>query len=242
MGAAEARLFVDEGARVVIGDVLDAEGEVLAKDLGVAAVYRHLDVTSEDQWTEVVGDTIKRWGGVDVLINNAGIVKLAPIVMTTLEDYRAVIRVNQEGPFLGMKAVIPPMLGAGRGSIVNISSVDGMHGTPGIASYVASKFAVRGMTKVAALELGAFGIRVNSIHPGAIKTPMIDPPEFQGVDVAGAVAKQTALQRIGESHEVAETALFLASDASSYCTGAEFVVDGGLTAGVAVAPIGEFVD
>ena len=194
MGAAEARLFAAEGAKVVV---------------------------------------------TDVLVNNAGIVHVAPIAMIELEDYRRVVDVNQVGVLLGMKSVIPAMAGAGRGAIVNVSSVDGQFGTPAMVAYVASKFAVRGMTKVAALELGSLGIRVNSIHPGGVRTPMLLNPDFAFLDIEATMAKQVPLQRVAEPEEIAELALFLASDASSYCTGAEFVADGGLTAGVAGGMLGD---
>lgn len=229
-GAAEARLFAKEGAQVVLGDVLDTEGQAVADDIGDAAHYQHLDVTSEASWAAAVEAAEDQFGPVTTLVNNAGIFRLAPIAAVSLEDYRQVIDVNQVGVFLGMKAVAPSMQAAGGGSIINISSIDGMIGSSNSLAYVASKFAVRGMTKVAAIELGPVGIRVNSIHPGGIRTPMITEA---GIDDAQAEAMfgTVPLRRIGESEEVANLALYLASDESSYSTGSEFIVDGGWTAG-----------
>jgi 3alpha(or 20beta)-hydroxysteroid dehydrogenase len=227
-GAAEARLFVAEGAQVMVGDVLDAEGEVVAKDLGDAAAYRHLDVTAEDDWTAIVAETIERFGRIDVLVNNAGIFRLTLLATTSLEEYRQVIDINQVGVFLGMRSVVRAMAGQRSGSIVNISSVAGLRGTAGSIAYTASKFAVRGMTKVAAMELASSGVRVNSIHPGIIDTPMFE--EIAGLGVGEALTSRIPIGRIAEADDVAKLALFLASDESGYCTGAEFVVDGGLTA------------
>lgn len=230
-GEAEARLFVEEGARVVMADVLDGEGQVVAKDLGEAARYCHLDVTSEVGWTAAVDLATSEFGRLDVLVNNAGIFRLSPLAATSIDDYMAVINVNQVGVFLGMRAVIPAMTANRSGSIVNISSIDGLVGMAASVSYVASKFAVRGMTKVAALELGSFGIRVNSIHPGGIDTPMI---QIDGIDPAlldQMMSQRVPLGRVGKPIEIARMAAFLASDDSSYSTGSEFVADGGMTAG-----------
>ena len=231
-GAAEARLFADLGARVAVSDVLEEEGRVVAKELGDAGLGVPLDVTDEAAWEEGVAAVVERFGRLDVLINNAGVALFAPMVQTTLEDYRRVIDINQVGVFLGMKSAVPAMSQSGGGSIVNISSIEGLIGTPGLIAYGASKFAVRGMTKVAALELAPYGIRVNSIHPGAIETPMLEDPVLVALDGVKILLDRTAMGRIGQSEEVARMAAFLASDASSYSTGAEFVVDGGLTAGV----------
>jgi len=228
-GAAEARLFVAEGAAVVLGDVLDAPGEAVAAEIGDRAAYVHLDVTREDSWRAAVDVARARYGRLDVLVNNAGILRAGPAETLPLEDFEAVVRVNQVGCFLGMKAVIPAMRDAGGGSIVNISSTAGITGRPGVVAYVASKWAITGMTKSAALELGHLGIRVNSVHPGAIDTPMIAGPAFEADRVA-YVAK-LPIQRLGVPEDVAALVLFLASDESTYCTGAEFVVDGGATAG-----------
>ena len=229
-GEAEARLFVAEGARVVLTDVLDAEGEVVAKDLGDAAAYLHHDVTDELAWQATVDKAIDRFGGIDVLVNNAGIFTVAPTATMPLEDYRRVIDVNQVGVFLGMKAVSPHMAARASGSIVNISSIAGLQGSAGTVAYTASKFAVRGMTKVVAKELAPFGVRVNSVHPGIIETPMLTGFSAFGDDVLDRITERIPAGKIATAEDVARVVLFLASDDSSYCTGAEFVVDGGMTA------------
>lgn len=228
-GEAEARRLAADGAAVVVTDVLDDEGRAVAASIGDRAMYQRLDVTQEGDWQRAVEEAARRFGPVTVLVNNAGIARGAPLAATSLDDYLAVVQVNQVGVFLGMRAVVPPMSAAGRGSIVNVSSVDGMTGMAFVVGYVASKFAVRGMTKVAALELGSLGIRVNSVHPGGVDTPMLRP---DGVDRdLSAFFARVPLGRIGTVDDVASLVSFLASDESSYCTGAEFVVDGGLTAG-----------
>jgi len=228
-GEAEARLFASEGATVVIGDVLDDEGEKVAADIGSPATYVHIDVTQESDWANIVAAATKL-GDLKVLINNAAILRPAAIIDTTLADYMAVINVNQVGCFLGMRSVIEPMTAAGGGSIVNISSVDGLGSKNGLISYTASKFAIRGMTKTAALELGRRGIRVNSIHPGGVNTAMGNPGAFAD-ELINTAFERMAIPRIGRPEEIAYMALFLASDEASYCTGAEFLVDGGWLAG-----------
>ncbi len=230
MGAEEARLFAANGARVVLGDVLDEEGEKTAAAIGEAARYVHLDVTSESDWQDAVALAESEFGRLDVLVNNAGILRFGPIEKTSLEEYELVIRVNQVGPFLGMKAAAPALRRAGGGSIVNISSLAGMQGVAGLVSYASSKFAVRGMTKVAALELGGDGIRVNSVHPGGVETPMTRPLGDSD-EPADEPEYTTPIPRIGRPEEIAQLVLFLASEKSSYCTGSEFVVDGGGLAG-----------
>ena len=229
-GAAEARLFAAEGARVVLADVLDEEGEKAASEIGAAARYVHLDVTDESQWRATVDATVDAFGSLSVLINNAGIVRTGYLEGHALEDYRAVVEVNQTGVFLGMKSVVAAMREAGGGSIVNISSNAGLEGVEGVIGYVASKWAVRGMTKTAALELGQYGIRVNSVHPGGVDTPMLEQDDFEVVDQNAVFAAQP-IPRIGQPEEIAKMVLFLASDDSSYSTGAEFLADGGMMAG-----------
>ncbi|GAA3530126.1 glucose 1-dehydrogenase [Amycolatopsis ultiminotia] len=228
-GAAAARAFVAEGARVVVADVLDNEGKALAAELGEAAVFCHLDVGDEDSWAAVQHRTAAEFGPPTVLVNNAGVLHFSELANTALADYERVVRVNQIGAFLGMRSVVEPMAGAGGGSIVNMSSVEGLAGMPFLVAYTASKFAIRGMTKVAALELGARGIRVNSVHPGMIDTQMVSEAAGAEVDVSW-VGKKVALGRVGRADEIAPLLVFLASDESSYCTGGEFVADGGATA------------
>lgn len=229
-GAAAARLFAAEGARVVIGDVLDDLGKELAESLGEAAIYRHLDVSSEDDWRAVVDETVETLGGVHVLVNNAGILRFAALPDMPLEDYMRIVNINQVGTFLGMRAVSKPMIAGGGGSIVNISSIEGLAGMPYLTAYTSTKFAIRGMTKVAALELGPQGIRVNSVHPGMIETDMVkDAAGGHDVDLSPA-AKRIPLRRMGSSEDIAQVVLFLASDRSSYVTGAELAADGGATA------------
>jgi 3alpha(or 20beta)-hydroxysteroid dehydrogenase len=235
IGEADARLFVAEGAKVVMGDVRDEAGEKVASELGESAVYTHLDVTDAGSWAEAVRLTQDRFGRLDVLVNNAGILRFNTIEDTSLEEYESVIRVNQIGTFLGMKAALPALRAAGGGSIVNISSTAGLEALFGLVSYCASKFAVRGMTKVAALEFGDSNIRVNSVHPGGTNTPIADDFGADG-PLAEEFVPPQPIKRIAEPSEIAEMVLWLASDAASFCTGAEFVVDGGLTAGSAAVP------
>ncbi len=227
-GAAEAALFATEGAAVIVTDVLDADGAATAKAVGGA--YLHHDVADEGRWQEVVAEILRTHGRLDILVNNAGIFKTGGIVTTSLADYRKVIDVNQVGVFLGMRAVAPSMIERGSGAIVNISSIAGMQGSPGAVAYGASKWAVRGMTKSAASELGRYGIRVNSIHPGIIDTPMLQ--ELPGIEAGNGDRwiRRIPAGRFAEAHEVAKLALFLASDDSSYSSGAEFIIDGGMTA------------
>jgi 3alpha(or 20beta)-hydroxysteroid dehydrogenase len=229
-GEAEARLLVERGARVVVADVLVAEGQAVADDLGPAARFVSLDVGEPAQWDDAVALALEAFGRLDVLVNNAGIVRAGAIVAVTVEDYMDAVRVNQLGCFLGMRAVVPAMRAQGGGSIVNVSSIAGLQGVAGAVPYVATKWAIRGMTKTAAIELGHDGIRVNSVHPGVIDTLMTNDPRFDAVDKQ-AVFDGFPIPRIGAPEEVAEMVAFLASDASSYCTGSEFVVDGGAVAG-----------
>jgi 3alpha(or 20beta)-hydroxysteroid dehydrogenase len=228
-GATAARRFVAEGARVAIGDILDDDGKTLASELDDAGLYVHLDVTLEDDWSSAVSAAERTFGRVDVLLNNAGILAFGKIEDSSLEDYMRIVNVNQVGVFLGMKAAVPAMKRAGGGSIINISSVEGLRGLPRLTAYTASKFAVRGMTKSAAVELGRHKIRVNSVHPGFIDTPMTRAQGLEGVDVDKLFEAGVPLRRAGTPEDIVNMVVFLASDESSYCTGAEFIVDGGAT-------------
>ena len=237
-GEAVARLFADEGAQVVLADLRDQDGERVAREIGASASYLHLDVASQTDWERAVLATEQRHGGLHVLVNNAAVLHMAAIADTTLADFERVVRVNQTGTFLGIRAVIPALTRAGGGSIVNISSVDGLGGKNGLVAYAASKWAVRGITKVAALELGRFGIRVNAVCPEAGSTEMIAPYVPAGVDLEKLMARSHPIlpkqagrpqrERIGD---VARMVLFLASDESASCTGGDFPVEGGNTAG-----------
>ncbi|RJL26637.1 glucose 1-dehydrogenase [Bailinhaonella thermotolerans] len=229
MGASHVRLFAEEGARVVFGDVLDEEGKELAAE--VDATYVHHDVTSVEEWHRAVDTAVSAHGRLDVLVNNAGILIHRRILDMTPEQFQRVLDVNLKGTWLGVKSVVEPMRAAGRGSIVNISSIEGFIAASGMSAYAASKFGVRGVTKAAARELAEFKIRVNSIHPGAIATRMaLDPDIAKQVD-AEAFVRSMVMKRFAKPVEVSHVAVFLASDRSSYCTGSEFVVDGGLLTG-----------
>ncbi|MEV0995406.1 glucose 1-dehydrogenase [Nonomuraea sp. NPDC050202] len=229
MGAAHVRLFLEEGARVVFGDVLDEEGKALAEETG--ATYLRHDVTSPEEWERAVGTAVQMYGKLDVLVNNAGILKFRRIQDMSLDDFDRVINVNLKGTWLGIKSAIEPMKAAGRGSIVNISSIEGYVGAEGLSAYSASKFGVRGITKSAARELARFKIRVNSVHPGAINTAMaLDPDIVAEVD-ADAFVKSMVIKRFAKPVEVSHVVAFLASDRASYCTGSEVTVDGGLLTG-----------
>ncbi|HUS25032.1 MAG TPA: SDR family oxidoreductase [Candidatus Binatia bacterium] len=224
MGAATARVFAQEGAKVFAADVLDDDGEKLAKDAGIT--YLHLDVTDEAQWQSV----LQRCGTLDVLVNNAGVLLFKALRDTSRAEFERVLNVNLLGTFLGTKLAGTAMAQRKRGSIVNISSVDGMKAANGLAAYCASKWGIRGLTKVAAMELGHQGVRVNSVHPGGIDTAMGNPyaePKAKVNQRYGMVP----MQRVGDAEEVARVSLFLASDESSYLCGAEIAVDGGMLAG-----------
>jgi 3alpha(or 20beta)-hydroxysteroid dehydrogenase len=224
-GAAEARRCVAEGARVVIGDLLDTEGQQLASELGGSATFVRQDVTQEQDWEKAVS-AAAAFGGLHGLINNAGIYQPSTLMQTDAELFERHMRLNQLGCFLGMKAVVPLMERSGGGSIVNISSVAGLRGSPGAIAYSATKWALRGMTKAAAIDLAPRKIRVNSVHPGPIDTDMLK--------VRTAEQNQQRLQlvpmrRMGTAEEVADLVLFLLSDESGYITGAEVAIDGGAT-------------
>lgn len=237
MGAAMARLFVAEGAQVVIADIAKDPGLSLAAELGDAAAFAPLDVCSPEQWEAAVATASTAFGGLDILVNNAGILRYGTVEGTPLADYLNVVQVNQVGCFLGMQASIPALRARLGGSIVNTSSIAGMKGVAGTFAYSASKWAVRGMTKSAALDLGCFGIRVNSIHPGAVDTDMIKEHPATPVSASSPLAR-IALSRKGQAEEVAELVCWLSSDAASYCTGTEFVIDGGSLAGTATPRLG----
>jgi 3alpha(or 20beta)-hydroxysteroid dehydrogenase len=230
MGEATSRIFAAEGAHVIITDVLDREGEKLAGELGDAASFHHHDVTDEEAWRSVVANTRRRWGRIDVLVNNAGVVLFRTILDTEKSEFEKVISINLVGTFLGIKNVAPVMIEQKKGSIINVSSVDGMKGCNALGAYAASKWGVRGLTKVAAMELGFQGVRVNSIHPGGINTAMGNPMGSSVPEANRAYTGQP-IQRIGAPEEVARTTLFLASDEASYICGAEIAVDGGMTIG-----------
>lgn len=227
-GESHARLFIERGARVAITDVNVEAGSRLAEELGDAALFIQHDVVSEEDWARVVADTEARFGPVNVLVNNAGIDVLRSVEETTLAEYRRVIDVNQVGTFLGIRDVVASMRRAGGGSIINISSIGGIHTKAKLRiAYVASKHAVRGMTKAAAVEYAEFGVRVNSIHPGFVNTEM-----FRAAKVSPErVAEMVPMGRPAELNEISQLVAFLASDASSYITGTEHLIDGGYSGG-----------
>jgi 3alpha(or 20beta)-hydroxysteroid dehydrogenase len=229
-GEAEARLFAAEGARVVVADVLEEEGRAVAEEIGEAAVFERLDVGSEEDWERVVGSAVDRFGRLSTLVNNAGVVAFSAFEETSLEDYLRVIRVNQVGTFLGMRTAIPALVESGGGSIVNVASIEGMRGSNGLVAYGSSKWAIRGLTKIGAVELARRGIRVNTLLPGSVATAMAAPPEGAVVESAAALADRPT-RRPGRPEELAQAALYLASDESSYVSGAELVVDGAWSAG-----------
>ncbi|MDT4785367.1 Cyclopentanol dehydrogenase [compost metagenome] len=223
-GEAEARLFAAEGAKVVLTDV-QAQGEKVAAEIGDSALFIRHDVSSAEDWARVVRETLSRFGRIDVLVNNAATYNPKPLLETTPDELERHFRVNTLSVMLGMQAVVESMLAVGNGSIINISSISGVRNIPGQLAYATSKWAVRGMSGCAAAELGRAGIRVNSVCPGMIRTPMIDlnPPEMNAQGEA-----MVPLKRAGDPKEVAEVVAFLASDAASYVNGAEILVDAGL--------------
>lgn len=226
MGETHVRRFVEEGAKVVFTDINQEAGGKLAAELGENALFVKHDVTDEAGWQEVIEKTEAAFGPVNVLVNNAGISMSKSIFEMSLEDYKKIVEINQVSVFLGIKSVLPSMQKAEGGSIVNISSMNGIVG--GAVGYTDSKFAVRGLTKAAALQVGHLGIRVNSVHPGVIETPMVT--QGDAVEQIKEFAKHIPMRRMAQSEEVTNMVLFLASDESSYSTGSEFIIDGGLTA------------
>jgi 3alpha(or 20beta)-hydroxysteroid dehydrogenase len=224
LGAASARAIVAAGGRVAIADIAREAGEALVKELSDRALFVPLDVTNPDHWRNAVGTVIGAFGGLNVLVNSAGVVDGGALGDFSLERWRGVIDTNLTGTFLGLSAAVDALKAAGSASVINISSVAGLQGTAGFHAYCASKFGIRGLTKSAALELAPFGIRVNSIHPGTILTPMT-------AGVSPSMAQSCAMQRFGEASEIADMVVFLASDLSSFSTGAEFIADGGESAG-----------
>ena len=231
MGAATARLFVREGARVVIADMLAAEGEALAAELGEAARFASLNVTDEAGWQALVAEEMARSGRIDALVANAGVLSFGELVTSDAAEFDRVFSINVKGVFLGVKHVGGAMRAAKRGAIVNIASIDGLRGANALGLYSASKWAVRGMTKTAALELGPHGVRVNSVHPGGVHTPMVNPDASRTKADLDYGHRRVPLQRIGEPVEIAAASLFLCSDDASYISGAELSVDGGWAAG-----------
>ncbi|MCZ6828426.1 MAG: SDR family NAD(P)-dependent oxidoreductase [Gammaproteobacteria bacterium] len=234
IGAACAQRFVDEGARVVVADRRADEGMELCRALNSAragvAVFAELDISSEAAWAEAIADTISEFGAINVLVNNAGMIRVAPLEKTDLEMFQKVINTNLVGTFLGLKAVMEVMKENGGGSIVNFSSVQGLEGREGLAAYSSSKFGIRGLTKTAAIELGPHGIRVNTVIPGPTRTAMTERPGWSDEDYNAAYGGYP-LGRMASAREVAELVVFLASEESSFCTGGDFVVDGGVSIG-----------
>jgi len=231
VGEATVRRFAAEGARVVLGDVRDAVGAALAAELGDAARYQHLDVTEESSWAAAMESVRSVEGRLDVLVNNAGILRLGTLLATDPDTFLDVVRVNELGPFLGMRAAAPLLIEAGRGSIVNVSSTQGLEGFPGLVAYVASKFALTGMTKAVALELAPRGVRVNSVHPTGVHTPMLAEAFPSGTATGEEAGARIPMGRLCTPDEVASLICFLASDEAAMCTGGQYTVDGGSTAG-----------
>jgi 3alpha(or 20beta)-hydroxysteroid dehydrogenase len=231
-GEAIARLFASEGARVLVTDVLESEGRAVAAGLGDKAAWQALDVRDEQQWTQAVAACTSALGRLDVLVNNAGIgIPPRRIEDETVEGHRFTLDVNLTGVWNGIRAVMPVMTAQRSGSIVNTSSIDGLVGTAGMASYVASKYAVTGLTRTVALEAGGRGIRVNAVHPGVIETPMVaEAPAEIRARIDRLMARQP-IPRTGTPLEIAYAVLFFAGEESSYCTGSSLVVDGGHLAG-----------
>lgn len=230
-GEATARRFIREGASVVLADVLDEPGRKVASELGDRALYVHLDVTSEAEWGACLEQTLARFGKLDVLVNNAAVLHIAPLEETQLADWERLVRVNQTGPFLGIKTVAKAMRAGGGGSIVNVSSIDGLEGMSYVAAYASTKWALRGLAKCAALELGPDGIRVNTVCPAGGSDEMAAPWRPPGSKDTSGYMDKRPIPRRGTVEEIAAMILFLASDESSFCTGGDFPVDGGHSCG-----------
>lgn len=230
IGKATAELFVQEGAKVVLTDIKEAEGQKVASEIDSEAIFIKHDVAKEEDWIHVVNTTIDKFGKIDILVNNAGVYYISPLAEITLEKWNWLMSINVTGVFLGMKHVLPHMAKNKTGSVINLSSIAGLGGAPGHALYGASKGAVRIMTKDVATEYGPFNVRVNSVHPSYIKTAMASYGAETAQTSIDELGKDYPLRRIGNPEEVAATCLFLASDDSSFITGQEIVVDGGVTA------------
>lgn len=233
MGASMVEEFLQRGARVIAVDVLDQDGMALCQRLGEHAIYRHLDVSDETAWHHFAQGISAHWGPIDILVNNAGILHAASALELERRDFERVLAVNLIGPWLGIKHLGADMVRRQRGTIINVASVAGLTGMNGIAAYTASKWAIRGLARSAALELGPQGVRINSVFPGGVDTPMANPAGRSREDINRDYAEQ-AIPRIGAPEEIARVCAFLASDAASYLCGAEIAVDGGMTTGLMI--------
>lgn len=238
IGEGIARVFAEAGAVVVVADIQDQRGRQLADELGQGATFQPLDVIDPDAWERAVADIVARHGQLDILVNNAGSGIAGPIEKTALEDHRRIQVLNIDSVWIGIRAVVPAMTAAGGGSIINISSIDGLVGVPHVSSYVGTKFAVTGLTRSLAAELGDRNIRVNSVHPGIIATPLVALATGAGKERLDRSIQRQPLKRIGQPRDIGHACLFFASDESAYCTGASLVVDGGHIA----APYREPID
>ncbi|MDF0545838.1 glucose 1-dehydrogenase [Sphingobium sp. H39-3-25] len=235
MGAAHARRLAAEGARVLVTDVSDEEGAAVAGELGAAGHYAHLDVREESQWQSALDTVLQAFGRLDILVNNSGVQMAASIADTSPETFKFILDINMYGTFLGLRAAAPVIRAGGGGAIVNIASIAGLVGTGGGSAYAASKHAVIGLTKVAAMEFAASGIRVNAICPGPVLTPLTDGLNAEvGFDASELIASKLPMKRCARPEEISNLVVFLASEESSYCTGGAFVADGGLIAGISL--------